>query len=303
MDKDYLVEKWLAGELTEKEEKAFEALEDAAFLKGIAADAKNFQASQFSQPKTYEEFKQVLKLQSTPVRKLNWLRPLMQIASVLIIGFTAYYAFFYENLTHVETQFGQKITVELPDASVVSVNALSEMAYSKHGWNDDRTIQLEGEAFFDVAKGKQFTVSTPKGEVAVLGTEFNVKQRGDFFEVRCFEGTVRVTVKNQKKILEKGDNVRWFNGEMEEGKNSYSTPQWTKNVSDFQRVPVSQVFDELERQYGINITLDNVDNQRLFTGGFVHDNLDNALKSIAVPLDLDFVILENKKVRVKPREK
>ncbi|MGB5370802.1 MAG: DUF4974 domain-containing protein, partial [Flavobacteriaceae bacterium] len=74
-------------------------------------------------------------------------------------------------------------------------------------------------------------------------------------------------------------------------------------VSDFQRLNVAEVFAELERQYGVTVTLENVDGKRLFTGGFVHDNLDNALKSITVPLDLDYVILETDKVRVKPREK
>jgi transmembrane sensor len=302
MEKDYLIQKWLADELTPEEQKAFESLEDAAFLKGIVADAKHFKASGFSKAKPYGEFKKALDAQNTPVRKLNWVRPLMRIASVFIVGLAAYYFFFYENLTHVETHFGQKTTVGLPDGSVVSVNALSEVAFNEKGWNNDRTIALEGEAFFDVAKGKKFVVSTPSGEVAVLGTEFNVKQRGGYFEVKCFEGTVRVTLEQRETILNQGDNIRWSMGEIEQGKNTYSVPQWTKNVSDFQRVAISQVFSELERQYGVKVTLEKVDGQRLFTGGFVHDNLDNALKSITVPLNLDHVILENKKVRVKPRE-
>ncbi len=303
MDKDYLIQKWLAEELTPEEQKAFDSLEDAAFLKGIAADAKHFKASGFSKAKPYEEFKKALDAHNTPVRKLNWVRPFMRIASMFIVGLAGYYFFFYENLTRIETQVGQKTTVELPDNSVVSVNALSEIAFNEKGWKDDRTIALEGEAFFDVAKGKKFVVSTPSGEVAVLGTEFNVKQRGGYFEVKCFEGTVRVTKEGRETILDQGDNVRWFNGTREEGKNSHSVPQWTKDVSDFQRVTVSQVFSELERQYGVKVTLEKVDGQRLFTGGFVHDNLDNALKSITVPLDLDYVILENEKVRVKPSGK
>lgn len=303
MDKDYLIQKWLAEELTPEEQKAFESLEDAAFLKGIVANAKNFRASQFSKAKTYSDFKNVLDAHKIPVRKLNWIRPLMRIASIFIVGLVGYYFFFYENLTRVETQFGQKTTVGLPDGSVVSVNALSEIAFDEEGWNDDRTIKLEGEAFFDVAKGKQFVVSTQAGDVAVLGTEFNVNQRDGFFEVKCFEGTVQVTMEDHKTVLNQGDNIRWFNGKMEEGKNTYSVAQWIKNVSDFQRVAVSQVFSELERQYGVTVRLENVDGKRLFTGGFVHDNLDNALKSITDPLNLDYMILENDKVRVKPREK
>lgn len=303
MDKDYLIQKWLAEDLTPEEEKAFEALKDAHFLKGIASDAKKFRAAQFSKAKTYADFKNVLNAHKTPVRKLNWVQPLIRIASIFIVGFAMYYFFFYENLTRVETQFGEKVTIDLPDKSSVSVNALSEIAYSEKNWNSDRKIKLEGEAFFDVAKGKRFVVSTPKGEVTVLGTEFNVKQRGNFFEVKCFEGIVRVTLNDHESVLNQGDNVRWSNGKMEEGKNTYSVAQWTKNVSDFQRVAIGEVFSELERQYGVTVLLEDVDGKRLFTGGFVHDNLDNALKSITVPMDLDYVILQTDKVRVKPREK
>ncbi|MCW5515723.1 FecR family protein [Muriicola sp. Z0-33] len=303
MNKDYLIQKWLTEELTPEEQKAFEALEDVSFLKGIADDAKNFRASQFSKAKTYSDFKKVLDIQKAPVRKLYWVRPLMRIASIFIVGFAMYYFFFYENLTHVETQFGEKVTINLPDESSVSVNALSEIAYNEKNWNKERKIKLEGEAFFDVAKGKQFVVSTPQGEVTVLGTEFNVKQRENFFEVKCFEGTVRVTLEEYESVLNQGDNVRWYNGVVEQSKNTYSVPQWTKNISDFQRVAISQVFSELERQYGVTVTLEHIDEKRLFTGGFVHDNLDNALKSITVPLDLDYVILQTDKVRVKPREK
>lgn len=303
MDKDYLIQKWLADELTPEENKAFETLEDASFLKGIASDAKKFRASQFSKTKQYDDFKKVLNAHQTPVGIINWVRPLMRIASILVLGFALYYLFFHVNLTRIETQFGEKVTINLPDESSVSVNALSKIAYTEKNWNSKRIIKLEGEAFFDVAEGKQFVVSTPTGEVTVLGTEFNVNQRDTFFEVKCFEGTVRVKIEDYVAVLNQGDNARWYNGVFEQGKNTYSAPQWTKNVSDFQRLNVAEVFAELERQYGVTVTLENVDGKRLFTGGFVHDNLDNALKSITVPLDLDYVILETDKVRVKPREK
>lgn len=303
MDQDYLIQKWLAGELTPEEEKAFEALEDAPFLREIAGDATKFRASQFSKAEQYDDFKKVLEAHKTPVRKLNWVRPLMRIASVFVLGFALYYFFFYDSLTQVETLFGEKVTIDLPDGSAVTVNALSEIAYNEKNWNSERKIKLEGEAFFDVAKGKQFVVSTPTGEVTVLGTEFNVKKRDSFFEVKCFEGRVRVNIQDHETILKVGDKVRWYNGVIEQGENTYSIPQWTKNVSDFQRVDVVEVFAELERQYGVKVTLENVGGERPFTGGFVHDNLDNALKSITVPLDLDYVILETDKVRVKPREK
>ncbi len=49
-------------------------------------------------------------------------------------------------------------------------------------------------------------------------------------------------------------------------------------------MPFKTVVAEFERQYGVNITLMNIDSQQLFTGSFTHDNMDVAINSITVPL-------------------
>lgn len=303
MDKDYLIKKWLADELSPEESKVFEKLDDTPFFKDVVDSASVFKASQFSKVEDYQKLKERLSGSETKVKKLNWIRPLMRIASVFVIGFALYYLFFNEKLTKIETQVGEKVSITLPDASSVTVNALSEMAYNEKRWNQKREIKLIGEAFFDVAKGAKFDVVTPKGTVSVLGTEFNVRQRGSFFEVRCFEGTVKVNAEGHEEILKQGDSFRILKGIVTLGENMYNVPQWTKNVSDFQRVAVSQVFEELERQYGVTIILENMNKEQLFTGGFVHDSLENALRSITEPLDLEYTMLPTNKVRVKPSEK
>ncbi|MBT8182285.1 MAG: FecR family protein [Eudoraea sp.] len=303
MDKDYLIKKWLADELNPEESKVFEKLDDTPFFKDVVDSASVFKASQFSKVEDYQKLKERLNGSETKVKRLNWIRPLMRIASVFVLGFTLYYFFINENLTKIDTEVGEKVSIILPDASSVTVNALSEIAYNENRWKQKREIKLKGEAFFDVAKGAKFDVITTKGTVSVLGTEFNVRQRGSFFEVRCFEGTVKVSTADHEEILEQGDSFRILEGILTIGKNMYNVPQWTKNISDFQRVAVSQVFAELERQYGVIIIYENVNIEQLFTGGFVHDSLDNALRSITEPLDLEYTILPTNKVRVKPREK
>ncbi|WP_190809845.1 FecR family protein [Flagellimonas sp. S3867] len=303
MDKDYLIEKWLADELSTEESKAFEAMDDAPYLKGIVENASAFKASRFSKMDGYQQFKKHLELAKPQDAKIRWIRPLMRIASIFVVGFSMYYLFIYENLTTVETHIGEKVTVTLPDASTIHVNALSEIAYNEKKWNQKREITLEGEAFFDVAKGSKFNVVTTSGTVTVLGTEFNVKQRKNLFEVRCFEGKVQVVAGAHEATLLEGDNLRFFNGSISKGKNTFSVAQWTKNISNFQRVEVSEVFAELERQYKVGVALENVNTKQLFSGGFVHDNLENALKSITEPLNLDYEFIATDKVRVKPREK
>ncbi|MDH3698465.1 MAG: FecR domain-containing protein [Flavobacteriaceae bacterium] len=305
MDKEYLIQKWLADELSAEEFELFEALEGSAFMKGVTSDAAAFKASQFSGARDYQELKTRIQKTETPVKikKLHWVKPLLRIASVLVVGLALYFIFLYENLTELQSDFGQKISITLPDASSVTMNAITEIAYNEKKWKKNRKIVLEGEAFFDVAKGAQFDVITAAGKVTVLGTEFNVKQRGTYFEVKCFEGSVQVTSNTNDAILHEGDYIRFLDGQVITGKNTAANPSWFNNLSDFQRIPVSEIFEELERQYGIKIILEEVNTSQLFTGAFVHDNLDHALISITEPLDLDYTILQKDKVRIQAREK
>lgn len=303
MDTKDLIKKWLSDELTDQEAKEFDALDDALFNKRIVKDAARFKAEHFSKMPDFETFKQQrLITKAIPVKKLQWIRPVLRIASVLIVGIGVYYFFFLNTMTSEQTLMAEKTTIELPDASIVVLNALSEVRYNAKNWDKKREIELKGEAFFDVAKGAKFDVVTEQGTISVLGTEFNVKQRGSFFEVTCYEGTVRVVTPDYTQILKVGDNFKQYDNEVEIGKHTQTIPQWTKNTSDFQRIPVSEVFSELERQYGVALIFENIDTDQLFTGGFVHNDLENALMAITEPLDLEYSILNSDEVRLNIRE-
>ena len=303
MNKENLVKKWLADELTDAEREAFEQLDDFQLHKDILDNAANFKSSSFSQIDDFKTFSKRLDEVVRPVRKMNWVKPFLRIASVFVIGFSLYYFFLFNNVIEVQTLVSEKTTIELPDASTVIVNAMSEVRFSKRKWKQKRELELQGEAFFDVAKGSKFNVITSEGIVSVLGTQFNVKQRGSFFEVECFEGIVKVTSQNTSEQLKAGDRYRFANGQASLGKILYQQPQWTKNVSSFDRIPIFEVIAELERQYNIEVEMDKIQTERLFTGGFVHDNLENALKSIAEPLDLDYTIEARNRVRLYANEK
>lgn len=302
MDKNDLIRKWLSGELSPEESEAFEALEDASFYREIISDAAAFKAPVFLGGADSPALEKRLSDVRKPEKKLNWVRPLMRIASVLVLGLAMYYLLFQQDLVRVETGVGEKTAITLPDASSVALNALTEISFNESEWEDNREVQLEGEAFFDVAKGSKFVVATSGGSVSVLGTEFNVRHRGRVFEVRCFEGQVKVVSGDHTTVLREGDNFRISDGVVTSGKNTDSYPRWTRNTSDFQRVPMSEVFAELQRQYDVEVLLEAIDTEKLFTGGFIHGNLELALKSITEPMGLSYSINKNNEVRVKPRE-
>ncbi len=290
MDREYLIQKWLANGLSEKEKLEFEQLDDYPDLVNIVENATYFKASGFSTMDDFASFSTRLEKYKAPVRKLNWVKPFLRIASIFVIGLALSYFFLFNKVIEVRTLAGEKTTIELPDASTVVVNALSEITYSKNQWKSKREVQLEGEAFFKVAEGARFDVVTPVGTVSVVGTRFNVKQRGDYFEVECFEGVVEVITRDVSEQLEAGARFRLSKGIPTLGKTMYTNPQWTKNLSSFDRVPLAEVIAELERQYNIEVRLENVEVEQLFTGGFGHNGLEDALDAISQPMELGYRI-------------
>ncbi len=305
MDKDQILKKWLTDDLTASELDDFKKLDDYDLNVEIIESAQYFKAFNESSVQSYEELKASLKERtSNPVIQLNSYKKFYRIAALFIVGFSTYFFFSNKNITTVQTLASKKITFELPDASSVTLNADSKAEYNKKGWSDKREISLEGEAFFKVAKGSKFDVLTSGGTVTVVGTQFSVNNRGDYFEVKCFEGIVSVNSNGTLERLTRGKTVRILNGVKTVDTTTKDNPEWLHNISSFKSVPLSVVIKELERQYDVVISTDSVNNvQRLFTGGFVHNNLKQALKSILTPLNLDYKKESSNKIILYDKEK
>jgi len=296
IDED-LLKKWLNDDLTDAEKIAFIEQTDYTVNQKIIDSAQHFKASNFSRAEDFETFKTNYQKKSS-VKRINWIRPLLRIASVLVIGLAIYFSFFNNNLVNEKTLASEKSTISLPDLSKVTLNADSKITYDANSWDSTRRLKLEGEAYFKVAKGETFDVVTKTGVVTVVGTEFNVKERDNYFEVKCYEGIVKVTVDSIKKQLLAGDTFRILNNKLSQDKMQQVQPQWINNISRFKAIPLADVADELERQYNIEVKFNNTDSKRLFSGGFVHNNLNNALMSITQPMDLTFKISSSNQVLI-----
>ncbi|MFK5880400.1 MAG: FecR family protein [Flavobacteriaceae bacterium] len=300
MNKDYLNKKWLEGRLTDKEQIAFETIEDNELLKEIIDKAPAFSASKFSEVQDFEILKSKIKSKNGFSIKRNWLTPMLRIAGVFVMAFGIYFLFFFSNAINIETAIGEKRMVQLPDASQVMLNAASEITYNEDTWIEKRELTLEGEAFFIVAKGSTFDVVTSIGKVRVIGTQFNVKIRKDLFEVNCFEGVVAVSYEKETLKLLPGHVYRILNGKISsDAISNREKPFWMNNTSYFKKVPFHEVIKELERQYNVTITVDLNDKNLLFTGGFTHKNLNEALESITAPLKLDYDIESPTKISLR----
>lgn len=290
MDKEVLLKKWLNDDLSSAEKLKFQQEEDYALHQAIIERAAHFKASHFSEVNDFQTFQSNYTPNKVETQHHRWFKSMLRIASILVIAFGIYFSFFYNNLTEITTLASQKTTIELPDQSSVTLNADSQLEYNKTNWNNNRSLNLEGEAYFKVKSGQTFDVITDKGTVTVVGTEFNVKQRHEVFEVQCYEGIVKVTSGSITKQLLAGDTFRMLDDVWTPGDTPFSVPQWTQNKSYFKAIRFKEVIAEMERQYNVAITLEDVDDSRKFTGSFSHKNLENALISITQPMGLTFKI-------------
>lgn len=290
MKREELIKKWLDNDLNPDELKAFESLEDHDDLVKLSDSLKRFEAPQYD---TDSELTSVLqKIESSKSNNRSWVKPLVGIAAVLTVFFGVRY---YNSTlsTEINTLASEKTAIELPDASNATLNALTSLKFNKNNWTNEREVYLEGEAFFQVAKGSRFDVITDDGVVSVLGTEFNVKQRDNIFEVVCYEGLVAVKHKSNTIKLKPGTSYSIVNGKLiAKEKETRQTPYWLENESHFQSIPYKEVLAEFQRQYGVSISSSSIDTTLLFTGNFRHDDMDLALKSITLPLNLKYS-LEN----------
>ena len=85
MEKNHLIEKWVTDQLTDEEAIAFNALDEAPFYKSIIDDAARFKASNFSEMPPFEVFRERMAKDQTPVKTIQWIRPLLRMASISII--------------------------------------------------------------------------------------------------------------------------------------------------------------------------------------------------------------------------
>jgi ferric-dicitrate binding protein FerR (iron transport regulator) len=191
------------------------------------------------------------------VRSLQWLRYVAAAASLAGLGWLLFTWVMLQETTVLANR-GEKVRHILPDGSTITLNAESSINYRHNQWSKIRTIELEGEAFFEVIKGKPFNVLTPKGTVEVLGTTFNVEARDTRLEVACYTGKVKVVIEKitDTFTLLPFKKVRFEEVGLSADTTSFDakdTLNWRNGIFDFQEENVGRIIAALERQYNVNI--------------------------------------------------
>lgn len=183
---------------------------------------------------------------------------------------------------------GQRANIILPDGTDVWLNARTTLKYPSAFGRRQRTVILNGEAYFDVVKDKKkpFVVQTKLYNVEVLGTRFNVNAYGgeEGFETALMQGHVKVTSAAQPTLsidLSPEQKVYLKDGKLHRTAIIDHGPyRWKEGLICFKDATFSNMMKNFEKYYGIKIEIHNKNVLKYyFTGKFRQsDGIDYALR-------------------------
>ncbi len=292
-DTDILIAKWLAGEITDDELVEQESQETLDAFRAITQEMEQWSIPPVDKEKGMQRLQTAIEdtKKETKVIPLNrsWF---VGIAAAITLLVVSYLFFFQSDLQTIETLAGQTETIELPDGSMATINSSSSLSFSTKTWPTKRKVKLKGEAYFEVARGSKFTVELDDSKVEVLGTKFNVRKRGNFLAVDCYEGKVGISINNSDStsVIVAGESLKFDGVNVERGELEDSKPIWiTGNATKFKNAALGDVFASLKAQFGVQLEIDKrVDLSRKYSGSFLHSNVEVALKMVCEPLSLNF---------------
>ena len=298
-NKETFLANWLEGKISDSELKNRISESDySSYLKM----RKGFEVSNqlnASIKDSFNKIKDKTANKKTTVRKLHPISWSIGVAASIILLFGLFSIFTTDLITH-KTNFGETKTISLLDGSEVILNSKSTITFNEVDWKENRQLTLNGEAYFKVEKGSTFTVNTNNGSVVVLGTQFNVNSKDDFFDVVCYEGKVSVNSNSLDYILLPTNSFRKINeSSLESSTTQLSQPTWIEGESTFKSVPIKYVIAALEDQYNIKIDSELIDDSTIFSGSFPHENLNIALITVFDALKIRYNQKEKRKIKLR----
>lgn len=199
----------------------------------------------------------------------------------------------------ISTPIGGQYQLILPDGSKVWLNAGSSLRYPTFFAGPERSVELAGEAYFEVAPNKKmpFLVKSENQTVRVLGTHFNVNAYADEPSVKTtlLEGSVQVNaqrlVPGQQAVLtEKWISVREIDAEAEIA--------WKNGEFVFNGEDLQTIMRMVARWYNIEVVYENPPGDLRYGGEVSRSkNLSDILKMLEATGDVKFKV-EGRRVTV-----
>lgn len=208
----------------------------------------------------------------------------------------------------IEAPLGSRTKLNLPDGTLVWLNAGSKITYSQGFGIDSRRLNLDGEAYFQVTHNESlpFIVNTKELGLRVIGTKFNICNYSNDEEVTVslLEGKVELNnviksmsalylYPNEKVILNKSTGI------MRKSKfNSKKSILWTNNELFFDEILLEDIAKRLVRTYDVEIEVVDSIKQKRFYGSFeiAGSTIDEVLKAMSLTNQMNYYYKDGKYV-------
>ncbi|WP_152270652.1 FecR family protein [Agriterribacter humi] len=228
----------------------------------------------------------------------------------------------------VSTRRGSKSKIQLPDGTMVWLNADSKVIYDENFRGNFREVHLEGEAFFDVVKDKTrpFIIHTKTIDIKVLGTAFNVRayETEKNTETALFRGSVEVTLHNnpEKRIVLKPNEKLLVNNKtpalivngnkrkekpgvaeasititnihFEDKDSSALETLWIKNKLVFDAESLEQVAQKIERWYDAKVIINGDELKHAeYSGIFDNESIEQVMEALHITGNFKYKVVKN----------
>ncbi|MCK0137010.1 FecR family protein [Arenibacter sp. S6351L] len=201
---------------------------------------------------------------------------------------------------------GEIFKLKLSDGTLVWLNAGSKLRFPQSFDNTDnnRTVYLEGEAFFEVKKNKNkpFIVNTQEVDVKVLGTKFNITsyENDDYIATTLVEGSVSVyenRTPDNGVILTPSFQAhynKFGNNFIKEKVDIDNYTAWMHNRLVINNLKFSEILVKLERRYSVKFINNSENlNDEFYEGEFVDEDIKSVLKTISLSTPFSYEINQN----------
>jgi transmembrane sensor len=303
---DYqLLARYLAGESTPEE-----AIEVDDWILSSEKNRKLFdQVSVAWQEVAKDDAKDepLQKKRPAPIYKLNVYR--IGIAASLVVLISAGWLLFRSprkkaadtpspSVAYITKRAGQEILRDtLPDRSVVIQNVNSILRYASDFNTNNRTLQMSGEAWFDVTANaaKPFGVGIGKIRVIVLGTSFNVQQDTARIVVTVNTGSVMMHSDSDSLVVKAGQKGVY---DIIENKftlfNSFNINDqgYATHKLVFENAPLKEIAAQVEKAYGITVIFRDEKFKNLtMSSTFDNDSITSIFDVVSLTLHVNYTIV------------
>ncbi|PWG79702.1 FecR family protein [Pararcticibacter amylolyticus] len=203
-----------------------------------------------------------------------------------------------KNFNTMQTPRGGIYQIDLPDGTKVWLNSASTLRYPLAFSGNERKVELEGEAYFEVTGNRQmpFKVACKKQLVEVLGTHFNINSYEDELtgKTTLLEGSVRVNLVNtgESKILLPGQQAIVRQSELKvKNVDTENVMAWKNGLFQFDNEDIHTIMNKIARWYDVEITYESGLKTMRF-GGTVsrYSDLQMVLKKLELTNTIHFKI-------------